>query len=53
MYEAIFMSSLLFEKPILNSRCDHPRLHWELDASHQQNIDILSAPDGQVQVKLA
>jgi len=29
------MSSLFFEKPILNSPYDHPRRHWELDASNQ------------------
>ena len=32
------MSSLFFEKPILNSPYDHPRRHWELDASNQPTL---------------
>ena len=37
------MSSLFFEKPILNSPYDHPRRHWELDASNQPTQKVIES----------
>ena len=37
------MSTLFFEKPILNSPYDYPKQHWELDETGQPTQKVIEA----------
>ena len=37
------MSTLFFEKPILNSPCDYPSQHWELDETGQPTQKVIES----------
>lgn len=37
------MSTLFFDKPILNSPCDYPSQHWELDETGQPTQKVIES----------